>query len=84
MLISEGKVSTCELEADVLAADIMNREEIDQCEWYTTSIHVPLNVPLLCTASGGFPGLLAIWEEEVGRRESLGLDTPLSPPTSPG
>lgn len=34
MLISEGKVSTCELEADVLAADIMNREEIDQCECY--------------------------------------------------
>ena len=32
MLVMEARVSSCELEADVLAADILNREEVDMCK----------------------------------------------------
>ena len=38
----------------------------------------------LTSASGGYPGLAAIWEEERNRRQLLGLETVLTPPPSPG
>lgn len=42
-----------------------------------------LNRLELSMASGSYPGLIAIWEEEKQRRQVLGNDTPLTPPASP-
>ena len=129
------RVSVCELEADGLAADILNRHELSmgeatenltrQCHLcinfrldfqYVNSTATPLpflsfspspypplslppspslflpppsflSLPLSFSpfiASGGYPGLAAIWEEEKQRRLLLDNNASLSPPPSPG
>lgn len=82
MLTVDDRVSSTELEVDVLAADILNREEIEPSMFvHCTAIFVLIHI---CPASGRFPGLVALWEEEQTRREMLGLEVPLSQPLSPG
>ena len=116
MVVCVPRVSVCELEADGLAADILNRHELSmgkatgnltkQCHpcrnlrlgfQYVNSTATPLpffsfsppspSLPLSFSffiASGGYPGLAAIWEEEKQRRLLLDNNASLSPPPSPG
>lgn len=60
-------VSTCELEADGVAADILNSNDIAEGS----------------DGAGMNPGLEAIWEDERLRREILGIEEPLTAPDSP-
>ena len=52
---------------------------------YTCTVHVvKYNYLFSPLASGGFPGLLSLWDEERLRRERGGITDHLSPPPSPG
>ena len=121
MVVCMPRVSVCELEADGLAADILNRHELSMCkatenltrqclcveisDWTFNMLTLlqPLSPPSPCflsslpssifslpptfssfTASRGYPGLAAIWEEEKQRRLLLDNNASLSPPPSPG
>jgi hypothetical protein len=77
-----------ELEADILAADILNRHELSlgrPTQSNPPSVSIGLLRRLFYSAvSDGYPGLAAIWKEERQRREALNIDDPLSLPPSPG
>ena len=65
-------MSTCDIELDAVASDVLNS-----------------NVDLMTTLGShddkksGNPGLEVIWEDERLRRANLGIDDPLTPPSSP-
>ena len=75
---SLSPMTTCEIELDTIAADILNSNED-----LTTTL--PGSAEKLTKKSGN-PGLEIIWEDEKLRRQVYNVDlkeNALTPPTSP-
>ncbi len=64
--------TSCDLELDAVASDVMNSNE-----------DLMVSLENLAGKKSGNPGLESIWEDERLRRQRLGIEEPLTPPSSP-